>query len=263
VCTRENEDACDKTEAAKLDLEIKRYELEKRRSDRESSFASKHAGLLITSLISVATLVVSWVQVHIAEINKLKELEFKQIEKDERLHLEKIKQEREWRLSSLEFLYKNREDIYNSDNESRLRLRAIISTTFPEDHVEIMFAGLAQAAPAEQRNEWELAKDKAYRNIRPKVYIHVKRFQDHKFLSETKRKLIDKGFYVSIRLVNEVPIKSDIRWYHKKDSSIASDIIDVFALEEIQLVVNNKFDWVTTKGYSIPLKTYEVWISES
>lgn len=109
-------------EAVRLELERERLLLEQRRTKREGRLLNRHFGAIITAVVSIAAVFVSYAQIHVAYINKSRDLAVK--------NLEGVRQ---WRIEAAKFVASNRDAIFSPDDEQRQTMRYVISVAFPEE----------------------------------------------------------------------------------------------------------------------------------
>ena len=130
----------------KLDEEIERQrlELDKERHRQESSLLRAHLGVLITAIISLATIVLSLVQFFVANLRAEQEAEARHRQDAATLRA----QHDEWRLNVLKFLSEHRADIYSPDPKVREQIRTMLEATLPHEVLVDVLSELAEEAKA-------------------------------------------------------------------------------------------------------------------
>ena len=108
-------------EQLRLALERDRFELEKRREEREGTLLNRHFGAIMTALVSIVAVVVSAAQIWVAQIQKTRELEVKAIES-----------ERQWGIEAAKFIAGNHTAIFSKDDQERAIFQGIIFVAFPK-----------------------------------------------------------------------------------------------------------------------------------
>lgn len=121
----------------------------------------KNYGILISSAISLAAVVVSFSQVWIAHIDKRKELEVSRtqieittIQGKQQLNLKELELERRWKLEAVKFTTKNMGLIFSKNEEERIRIRNVMLATFPLEITEPLFKKLESSVPLEDKEVW-------------------------------------------------------------------------------------------------------------
>lgn len=119
-------------DSLKFQLEKDRFEWQKQNDSYQSRFFSRHLGVIVSALISLATLVFSATQIYSSIASK-------SIEQDEN----KRKNEREWQIKIAELFLANKESMTSEDPKEILFIRNIALSTFPSDVVKPVFTQLA------------------------------------------------------------------------------------------------------------------------
>ncbi|TQV82875.1 hypothetical protein [Aliikangiella coralliicola] len=107
---------------SKLVLELLHELNKKQRVAREESLVNRHFGAIITAVVSIAAVIVSYVQIEVAKVNKSKELDVKRLES-----------ERLWKIEAAKFIGQHRETIFSEDDRQRQIMRHVISVAFPKE----------------------------------------------------------------------------------------------------------------------------------
>ena len=127
-----------------LDEEMARHRLrlEQERHERESSLLHAHLGVLVTALISIATVILSLVQFYIATMKSDQEAEFQHRQRAEEARV----QQDEWRLNVLKYLSEHREEIYSTDPKVRDQVRTILEATLPHEVLVNVLSELSESS---------------------------------------------------------------------------------------------------------------------
>jgi hypothetical protein len=110
-------------EEQRLALERQRLDIEKGRTKAEQKFFRKNAGVLLTTAISLAAVLVSATQIAVAYITKEKEIEINRVtaEKD---------QELKWKAALLNYVTANMDGIFSNDKKKQARYLSLMLSTF-------------------------------------------------------------------------------------------------------------------------------------
>ena len=145
-------------ERARIKLERQRLEMERqtfevnRVTKRKRVIAQEHLGTFITTVIALATIIVSLTQVWVANISKSTELE-----------ITRQQQEREWRYKGLELRDEKRDVFFGQNSERREHLANALAVAFPPEIAASLLNNLKQTADTlEQRNTYALTEDKMH-----------------------------------------------------------------------------------------------------
>ncbi len=131
-------------ERMKFELEKRKVELEEQKSIRESRFFNKHFGVIITSIISAATIIVSVTQLLISSSYNATQL------KNE---IEKTKRSFDFEVAK--FLMEKGADIITTDVGKAQYIRAVVLSSFPTEVATRVSTSMRDISPAiEIRNVW-------------------------------------------------------------------------------------------------------------
>lgn len=166
---REIEDVKLRIESAKLQVETERLELEKKKAEAERKFLNKNIGTIITAIVSLAAVFVSYAQIRVTSISKDKELQvlekqkdkeliLLQLQKEKEMEMTLIERERDWNLNITKFVTEHSKVIFSKDQEQRMAIRRVMFITFPKNITEVMFERIEQASPPEAKKEWHDAR---------------------------------------------------------------------------------------------------------
>jgi hypothetical protein len=125
-----------------------------------SNFFEKHLGAIVTSLVSLAAVIVSATQVWLAHINKEKELDLVRKNQNEQQILLDEESKRKWRLAMAEFVMKYESRIFSDKDEERNRMVDLVQATFPDPYRSEIFKTLVkvEATATGSTEEGEAAK---------------------------------------------------------------------------------------------------------
>lgn len=141
-------------EERRLALDRERLEHERQLALAESRFVKRHAGALLTSIVSLIAVVVSGAQIWVASIDHRKQVEHEIAESrradEDRRH--------RWMLDAASFVMNNRAAIYSADSVERNRIRDMMIATFPPEITRPLFRRLELSAPPDHRAGWAGAR---------------------------------------------------------------------------------------------------------
>jgi hypothetical protein len=139
-------------ERARLRLDQDRLELEKARLDLERSFSKRYVAPMIGVLVAIVAGVFALAQVWVASIQKAKEIEAVQIQQRQEVEIAASERERRWKLDIAEFVFRNREAIFSSEeNAEQQSIFKVMAVTFPADVSAILLENLKTAVPDRQK----------------------------------------------------------------------------------------------------------------
>lgn len=129
-------------EQERLELERRRIQLEERRFEHERATSSVRQSFLnrnLGTVISLATILISGVQVWTTVVSRDKELELAQLQRQREM-------DNGWRKDFFEYLKENDEAIFGEDPKKRVLKRNVLVAAFPEDLVGHIRTALADSA---------------------------------------------------------------------------------------------------------------------
>lgn len=144
-----------------MNLEEKKFEFEQKRYENESRFFNKNSGIFISSIVSIALIVVSFTQFKIAETNKQNELSLLSLQFSQQLELEKTKTEREWKIDILGYVTIHSEKIFNGTQTEKEKIMNIILVTFPPEITENLFSKVEATTVDSSKKIWEDGRRKS------------------------------------------------------------------------------------------------------
>jgi len=109
-------------EFLKYKLERDRYHWEKASKEAESTILNRHFGVIITGIISIAAITVSFAQLSISSNNARTQIDY-----------EKIKNDRQFYLEAARFLLTFERDLKTQDVERIAYFRDVVVSSFPPD----------------------------------------------------------------------------------------------------------------------------------
>jgi hypothetical protein len=157
-----------------------------RKSDR--NFANRYLTIFISSAISLITLIISATQIYVAEVNKTNALELAKIQKNKELQIVKKNNLMKWKLDLASFIAKNKDFVFSSNIQDRIKIRDVMILTFPADIVQAVFQDLTSTVPRSEKETWSEGIE-IINKLRPE-YIII-----HSAASESKNidvELIDR-----------------------------------------------------------------------
>ena len=258
----------DEREDAKFQLESDRVELEKRRvvveeskSRNDNLFLNRKFPAVVTAIVSTAAVFFSYVQMHVATLDKKHELE-----------LLASKSDQEFRLEAAKFVSDNSKLIFEGNEEEQSRIRNVILASFPPTGSNALFARLEQAATSPQAaTTWSegqkvtaaiVAKPEGTISDAPRIFLHYQDPSDTKLLNSLMNDLRAKGYRVPGRQLVTQPTQGDIRYYHDEDLPAVQQVaklVEQFLSENDRHLALKRLD--LTKQYpSIPKGVIEVWL---
>lgn len=170
-------------EKQRVAIEQERLAIERQRVVEEGAqrllserFFRKHAGEVLAGAVTLAGIFVSVANIGVAYMQKEKEDNAQQAQKQaeiaqqkaataDKLELEKLEDlhktslaEREydykWKQDMLQFVDKHSEQIFSIQRKDTDRMRDIMVVSFPADYVSLLFANLQKTAPADTQKTW-------------------------------------------------------------------------------------------------------------
>jgi hypothetical protein len=138
--------------AAEQDLDALKYRLEREKFDwqkashqADSSIFNRHFGVIITTIISVAAVIVSLVQLNISANNTKSQIDN-----------EKVKNDRQFYLEAARFLLTYETDLKTDDPERVRYFRDVVVASFPPDLAEQIATTMHETArTSDARKLWE------------------------------------------------------------------------------------------------------------
>lgn len=218
----------------------------------------------LTFIISLLTVAVTLTTFFISENNKNKELELARINSKNKLKIETVQKDREWKYKLSEFMIKNKKDIFSEDEEVRNNIRSIMSVSFPSDILKFTFSKLSKLDVL-YSDEWEGALALSDRIGLTTVFIQVEKGFPSSILEDIPD-TIGEGDISYVGADEHIPknlTEGDVRYFTAEDESEAKTVLNDF----VQLACTN--------GYELNLKiipliqnkhknikgTVEVWLS--
>jgi hypothetical protein len=245
----------DSIEKANLPLEERRFELEKARLALEGSFSKKYAAALIGVLGAIVAGIFALAQIQVASITKEKELESARLE-----------HERRWKLDVADFVFRNRETIFSTNETEQRRIRNVMVVTFPYDITKVLFEKLEAAVPEEQKSLWQEGQKLLVKVDAARVFIHYTTAGDEASSQELAHELRSTGYNIPrIELVKLTKKSGDIRYYYDSDFYDASRVKEIV---EKYFTKQGKNLNLSVQKLSGPVgqvspKTIEVWLPNS
>lgn len=164
-------------EIERLKIEQDRLIIEKEKAKHDKGFWASNFGTVITTIVSLAAVLVTSGQVWVAKISreneiavasaqKDRELSLMQAQKDKELTLVVAQQDREWNLNAAKFVSEHANVIFGKDKEQRERIAKVMIVTFPPSITDALFQKLESIPDSsEGQTTWRTARA----NIIPKI----------------------------------------------------------------------------------------------
>jgi hypothetical protein len=154
----------EKIELLRLQLDSERLAAERRKFKSEQKFLTKHFAAVLTAIISLAAVLVSFSQVWVAKIHQEKELSVAQSQKDREMQATQDQKEKEtillveqqkraWKLELAKFIAEHKGELLGKNIIQKELMRNVILTTFPAEISADFFAKLevVSTSPEERR----------------------------------------------------------------------------------------------------------------
>lgn len=218
----------------------------------------------VTFLCTVITAAITYITFTISENNKVKELELARIASKEKLNIETLQKDREWKYKLSEFMVNNKQDIFSENAEKRDNIRSIMSVSFPPDVIEYTFSKLSKSK-TQYSSEWKDALAVAERIGIKTVFIQVEKDFPESILDSIADTIAegDISYVGSDEYIPKNLTEGDIRYFNVEDELTAKTVLNDF----VGLACSN--------GYELNLKiipliknkhknitgTIEVWLS--
>lgn len=128
----------------------------------QPAFFDKYLSLIITSIISLAAVAVSFIQIYDAKATRQAELERQQTQYDQNRQTEQDKEGRELNIRLANFISENQDKVFSKDKVDRERMRELILAAFPAESANKVFDRLAAVASDKEAVEnWQQGATKA------------------------------------------------------------------------------------------------------
>ena len=263
----------DEFNAATIEVENQRLQLEKERHARESSFFSKHFGAILTAGVSVLAIVVSGAQVMVADIRAEADRERAQIERDrenQRLENERtIELQREVQKAlreekqQLATLAIDKQDILFSNDEERVqKLLDIIKITYSAEAVEPFLAKFSESERqvAVSRDYLVEQRKSVAKHIAPRVYFHISSNMLRDRAKELAAVFEKDGFIVPGIELKEGSVKvSQVRYFREHEREDAEAIVMLLKRQGIKVKLVDLSERYG-KATNIRARHYELWL---
>jgi len=255
MTSEEREDAQFQLESDRVELAKRRVVVEESKSRNDNLFLNRKFPAVVTAIVSTAAVSFSYVQMHVATLDKNHELE-----------LLASKSDQEFRLKAAKFVSDNSELIFEGNEEQQSRIRNVILASFPPTVSNVLFARLEQAATTWSEGQKVtaaiVAKPEGTISDAPRIFLQYQDPSDTKLLNSLMSDLSAKGYRVSGRQLVTQPTQGDIRYYHDEDLPAVqrvAKLVEQFLSENDRHLVLTRLD--LTKQYpSIPMGVIEVWL---
>ena len=138
-----------------VEIEEKKPEFDKLQANNDRKFLYKNVGILISSIISIGAIIVSLLQMKIAENNKAKEMEMQKNQFTQQLQLQKADAKHQWDIDILNFVTDNSEKIFNGSITEKEKIKNIILVIFPPDITDSLFANIEETTTDSTKSIWK------------------------------------------------------------------------------------------------------------
>jgi len=161
-------------EERKFELEQEKFEHDKKMKEQQmildkqnsDGFIQKNFGIILTFIISIATIIVSALQLNA----KKEETKKAHIQKDKEISIAEINNERDWNYKAVEFVAQNQETIFGNDKEKGDKIAKVMLATFPAAVTNALFQKLeVTAETAEAKQVWVTNQEVAVKQILVRV----------------------------------------------------------------------------------------------
>ena len=134
-----------------------RAKLERERAELElsRSFATRHAGVLITAIASVMAVAVTSI---VSYNQRRTQIDTEDIRKDREIEISSEGHERQWKLALLNYMTDNLDKILAIGSEKPNPILEMISATFEEKYTAPLFQGLEATADSDKKGRWRRAQ---------------------------------------------------------------------------------------------------------
>jgi Carboxypeptidase regulatory-like domain len=164
-------------EIERLEIERERLQIDKEKAAQEKRFWARNFATIVTTIVSLAAVLVTlgqvWMtniskekEIAIAREQKEKELSLMQAQKEKELTLLVVQQDREWNLNAAKFVSEHANVIFGKDKAQRERIAKVMIVTFPPSITDALFQKLETIPDSsEGQTTWRSARV----NIIPKI----------------------------------------------------------------------------------------------
>ncbi len=126
------------------------------------AFFDKYLSLIITSILSLAAVAVSLIQIYDAKATRQAELERQQTQYDQSRQTEQDREVRELNIRLANFISENQAKVFSKDEVDRERMRELILAAFPPDSANKVFVRLMAVTSDETiKQNWREGATKA------------------------------------------------------------------------------------------------------
>ena len=120
-------------ERLKYELERDKFQWQKSTHRIDSGVLNRHFGVIATAILSLAAVVVSYLQVTISSNNAKAQLAISVSNAKDQLDLEIMKNDRQFYLEIAKFLLANQKDMASQNRDKVIYLRSVVVSAFPKD----------------------------------------------------------------------------------------------------------------------------------
>lgn len=225
-----------------------RMKLEKDKLAYDNRFINKHLGVILTTMISIATIIVSITQIGVALVSKQTELNRQEAQKEAeltRLDAQKQKeldlnarnQERQWKLDIAKFISDNKDKIFSNNAIEQKRMSDLILVTFPPEITNVLFQNLENTTSGNDKALWKESQQKAIKLILPRVYIQIVNEDQREDARAAQNLLENRQLIVpGIQKVNSTSANTELRYFRKSEEQEAKQIAESLKNFNVQTI---------------------------
>lgn len=146
------------SEEKRADEEMKfkrdKLEFEKKQFALKNRFLNRNLGVLITAAVTLLVVLIQAGQIWKAEQNNRKDLEISREQRQQELTLNRLENERRWKLDLFQFVSDNMNMIFSDNSDERKRIRNVMVVTFPTEIINALFQNLELSVPEDEKQVW-------------------------------------------------------------------------------------------------------------
>jgi len=245
-------------ESQKLALDREKFEFEKQQRNESKGFFQQNQGVILTALASLLAAfiaaLVTYTQIRTANIAKTNELEISRLRNE-------AEDERQWRLSVLDFIIKNKDQLFSAERTVRDPLVLLMTVSFPPKYTSDFFTKFELALTQSPETEQTGMKERVLNELLSPLHLEFERTRS------AFQRWLSKNLYLEAKVIREgnLHIRNTLlEKAHLIPSHLRSDAVrlvehyDVW-LEEFDRLrggtepdTSQPFVFVGPKGYPFP-----------
>ncbi|GBO55931.1 hypothetical protein APA_4137 [Pseudanabaena sp. lw0831] len=231
-----------------LKLEERKFQFEQEKYREDKSVFKKHLPTIITAIVSISAVLISYIQFLQTDLSKSKEIEILreqkekefalfQAQKAKEIELLREQKDREHSIELAKFIVANKDAIYSNNNNERKLMKDIILVAYPQ-FGENVFRRLEQTSSDNTSKEfWKDAKAQAYQANSIILNYYASNIPEDIF-QQTEQMLKQQGFaIVESQLYGNPP-----QWMEKDSSVIYYDDANLSIATEIAAQLKKKLN---------------------